>query len=192
MVVFGVGAATGVMANMAMGVQKAYYRNARDQKRQFEDTLALGEHALKTTVSMGGIRSRIGRITTFQRVILSALVIADLTGFGVALEHAARRKIPAVEVAAQVSVRGRAPTEQIPLVFRHGSDVVAALVTVPGTVSLVRVKPGAYEIVGLAGALCRTARTITSAPLQRVVLECGHAAPRRATRRARRSRRRGP
>lgn len=190
--VFGVGAASGVISLLATDVQKTYYQNARDHKRKFEDDLGLGDYALKTTVGQGGKRERIARVTTFQKTILGALILADLVGLGVSIAHMARSMVTPVEVALRIDVVGsRAQT--VPVVLSKDGKVKAALTPAPGTTSLVRVDPGTYQVSALASGQCGTIAKITATPLQSVVVHCGHKpAKHKVKRRAGRGGQRGP
>ena len=89
MVVFGGGAAIGVVSVLATDIQHSYYRNARDLKGQLEDKLGLEEHAIATTKGRGGGRKRIAKIQNIQKFMLVSLIVADLTGLGVSIARAA-------------------------------------------------------------------------------------------------------
>jgi hypothetical protein len=66
-------------------VQRGYYQAARNHKKDIEAELGLGDLSIITTPGMGSVISRIGRVTTFNYVLLSALSIIDLAGCVAAL-----------------------------------------------------------------------------------------------------------
>lgn len=99
LVTFGAGALVSVLAWLATNTQHGYYRNARDTKARLEEELQLGKFALTTTPSMGAqagearwwrksktgravtrTADRVGRVQTFQKVMLAALAIGNAVG----------------------------------------------------------------------------------------------------------------
>ncbi len=191
MVFFGVGTASGAMSIFATDVQKGYYRNARDLKKKFEDELELGDWALATTPSMAAMRERFARVTTFQIAILVALVTADLVGLGVSIQHALGSRPTPVEAAFSVVLTGSHLSVNVPVVFTREGNIAAAIAPVPGAITMIRLDPGSYEISALVGKSCTSVQTVSSQPLQRVVLTCKSPAQKRAKRRAARRRRHG-
>jgi hypothetical protein len=183
LVVFLAGSVSVGMCLFAMDVQKDYYRNARDLKTRFESDLGLGDRALATTPSMGALRERFGRVTTFQIAVLVALLIADLVGLGVSIQHALRSTPRAVEAAFEVSVTGSGHPSQVPVVFSHDGKVAAAIAPAPGVMTLVRLDPGTYAISAIAVTACSSTRTVSQAPLQQIVMHCHTPVTRRIHRR---------
>lgn len=61
-------------------VQQGYYREARDHKARLEAELRLGTLSLSTTPGMGSSVRRLGKVTTFNEVLLSVLAVIDLMG----------------------------------------------------------------------------------------------------------------
>lgn len=86
-VVFLVGFSSCVLAVLAGEAQHDYYRAARDGKRRLEDRLALGELAIRTTGGMTGLPARFGKVRSFNRALLVAVMVANLAGIGVALHR---------------------------------------------------------------------------------------------------------
>jgi hypothetical protein len=173
MVVFGGGAVSGGVSILAIGVQHSYYRNARDLKRALEKKLGLDKHAIATTKGMGGKRKRIAKVSTFQNVMLGALIVADLTGLGAAIAHAERAPKPAmVEVAVQVS--GASTASPAPVVFSRNGRIATTSSAVPGKDALIRVRSGNYTVsVLVGGKVCSRNAIVTAAPLQAVAMSCG-------------------
>lgn len=70
---------------LASRVQTGYYQTARDHKRVLEQRLGLGTLALSTTPGMGSALRRLGKVTTFNAVLLGALAVVNVIGIGFAL-----------------------------------------------------------------------------------------------------------
>jgi hypothetical protein len=158
---------------LANKTQHGYYRNVRDQKRNLENRLGLGDLALATTPGMGGARERLGRVTTFQNLILGALLVADLTGFAFAVrKHVGPEPAPKVEVAARVVVGDHRQLRSVRVVFSRDGRIAAAASPRPGEVVILRLSPGRYQVGALAGRLCTSTRAVTTAPLQSLAIRC--------------------
>ena len=69
-----------VLSLVAGWVQRGYYRTARDHKQRIEQLLDLGDLGVRTTPGMGSATRRIGKVTTFQNLIISILLCLDLLG----------------------------------------------------------------------------------------------------------------
>jgi hypothetical protein len=69
----------------ASHVQQGYYRTTRDHKAILESKLNLGTLSLSTTPGMGSTLRRLGKVTTFNNVVVSILAATDLVGFIVVL-----------------------------------------------------------------------------------------------------------
>jgi hypothetical protein len=171
--VFLVGAASAVVSILANQTQHSYYKNARDRKRYLENRLGLDDLALTTTPGMGGARERLASVTRFQNFILGALLAADLTGLGVAVERAFSSKPdPRVQVAAQVQAKSRHASRKVPLVVTRKGRIEASAMPRPRELVMLRLRPGRYQVSVFAGKLCTSRASITSAPLQRLVIRC--------------------
>jgi hypothetical protein len=192
MVVFAVGAASGSASIAATNVQHGYYRNARDLKRQLEDKLGLGEHAIATTKSQGSIRNRIAKVQSIQKFMLGALIVANLTGLGVSIARTVRpSKAPKVEMAVRVT--GEHATHAVPIVVSRNGRIAASTTTQPGTVATVEVRPDTYTVSVLVGAkVCAIQETITASPLQSVVVPCGPPPPAQTKSSSRKPKQTGP
>lgn len=70
-----------ILALAASKVQKAYYDSIRDHKARLETALNMSTFRIRTTPGMGGVVSRLGRVTTFLNVILIILALMNLAGF---------------------------------------------------------------------------------------------------------------
>jgi hypothetical protein len=172
-VVFAVGVSSASVSILANRTQHDYYKNARDLKRDLEGRLGLGDLAIATTAGMGGLRGRIARVTTLQMLVLSALLVADLTGLGAAIEHSCRSAPPSkVEVAVRVLVRHRTVARRVPLVLSRDGRIQATATLRPGEMAILRLRPGGYKVATLAGRLCASRASITDAPLQSIVIRC--------------------
>jgi hypothetical protein len=171
--VFLVGALSAIASILANATQHGYYKNTRDQKRELENRLGLGDLAIATTRRMGGVRARLATVTTFQKFILVALMAADLTGFVAAIGHASR-SAPAtkVEVVAQVLVGQRHKPKNVPVVLSQKGRIMATASPGPAEMVALRVEPGRYQVAALAGKVCASTKTITAEPLQRLVIRC--------------------
>lgn len=69
-----------IFSMLASQVQTGYYRTARDHKRKLEDRLGLDDLSLSTTPGMGSTLRRLGKVTTFNVVLLSALALVNVMG----------------------------------------------------------------------------------------------------------------
>jgi hypothetical protein len=171
--VFAIGAVSASISILASQTQHDYFRNSRDLKTSLEEKLGLGPYAIATTTGMGGKRHRLGRLTTFQKAMLGALCLADLTGLGVTVVHATRaQERPAVELATRVVLAGRRDAQMFPLVLSRAGHIAASVSVRPGEVAMLTVRPGHYDADLLAPRLCRTNVTVTTAPLQRLTIHC--------------------
>lgn len=171
--VFAIGAVSASISILASQAQHDYFRNSRDLKTSLEEKLGLGPYAIATTTGMGGKRRRLGRLTTFQKAMLGALCLADLTGLGVTIVHATRTgELPAVELSTQIVVAPPRDARVIPLVVSRAGRINASVSVRPGEVAMLTVRPGRYEADALTPALCRTEVTVTTAPLQRLAIHC--------------------
>ena len=61
-------------------VQQGYYRTARDHKAVIEEELELTKLRLSTTPGMGSTMRRLGKVTTFNNVLLGILGVLDVAG----------------------------------------------------------------------------------------------------------------
>jgi hypothetical protein len=172
-VVFLVGGASALVSIFASTVQHDYYKNVRDRKKELEDRLRLGGLALRTTTGMGGVRARIARVTTFQKAILVALIVADATGFVAAVGHATRSSpAPKVELVARVAVGHRHWPHTVPLVLSQSGRIEATATPRPGEMITLRLRSGRYEVSALASRLCTSTVSVTGSPLQSLVIRC--------------------
>jgi hypothetical protein len=73
-----------ILSFAAAHVQHGYYRRSRDHKDALETRLNLDDLAIKTTPGMGSKIRRLGRVTTFNNVVLGILAIANVGGMIVA------------------------------------------------------------------------------------------------------------
>lgn len=170
---FLVGAVIAVVSILATTVQHDYYRNIRDQKEQLERRLGVSTTAIATTRGMGGKRQRIARVTTLQILMLSAMAITDLTGLGAGILQVVRSEPAAkVQVVAQVVLGERPKPESIPMVLSQHGAIVATASPRPREMVALEITPGRYEVFALAGRVCKRTATITSVPLQRLVIRC--------------------
>jgi hypothetical protein len=173
MVVFGGGAAIGVVSVLATDIQHSYYRNARDLKGQLEDELGLEEHAIATTKGQGGGRKRIAKIQNIQKFMLVSLIVADLTGLGVSIARAVRSS-QAAKVELAVRVVGRATKAAVPVVVSRKGDIAASTTAPAGSIATVEVRPETYSVSVLLGSkVCTVTETVSSSPLQSVVVPYG-------------------
>jgi hypothetical protein len=67
------GAVCCALSIIASRTQQSYYRATRDHKAAIEKELALGDLAIRTTVGMGSLEKRLGKVTTMLSVVLSVL-----------------------------------------------------------------------------------------------------------------------
>jgi hypothetical protein len=172
-VVFLAGAASALISILANQTQHDYYKNVRDLKRDIENRLELGDLAVATTLGMGGMRGRIARVTTFQNLILGALLAADLAGVGVSVGQA-MQATPDPKIALVARVVGHHdPPRSVPLVLsRRGRIAVTATLNPTETVTL-RLRPGRYQVaVFAAGRLCKSTVSVTTTPLQSLAIRC--------------------
>lgn len=174
MAVFAVGAISTVLAMLASRTQKSYYQNTRDRKRQLEERLGLGEHAIAPTPGMGGLRGRLARVTTFQTFMLGALLAADLAGLASSIAKAyPSGGTSTVIVAVHVElVRPARTAKAIPVVASEAGTVEATSLLDANETTVLRLRPGQYRIATWTGQLCERTIGITSSPLQVVELRC--------------------
>jgi hypothetical protein len=64
----------------ASRVQKGYYESIRDHKVDLERALQMGAYSIRTTPGMGGLLSRLGRVTTLLNVVLAILGLMNVAG----------------------------------------------------------------------------------------------------------------
>jgi hypothetical protein len=174
MAVFAVGAVSTVLAMLASATQKSYYQNTRDRKQRLEERLGLGEHAITTTPGMGGLRVRLARVTTFQTFILLALLAADLAGLATSIAKAfPSGGTPTVVAAVHIElVRPARTAKSIPVVASEAGTVKATSSVDAGGTTVLRLRPGRYQITAWTGRLCGRTVDVTAAPLQGVQLRC--------------------
>lgn len=114
---FMIGAFVALLAIAANLTQKDYYLAARDTKSTLERRLGLGDLAIRTTPGMGSRRiRRLGRVTTFQVVVLIALGVADVFGATASLAREPAETTPTAKttsVRCVVDISG--PTDQLAL-----------------------------------------------------------------------------
>jgi hypothetical protein len=171
--VFGLGVVSTVAAILANRTQHGYYRNVRDAKRTLEDRLGLGDLALATTPGMGGRHWRLARVATFQTLILSALLAADLVGLVAGVREAVKSPAaPTIELAMRVVVKRGASIRSFPLVLVRAGKIEAGATPRPGELVLLRVRPGRYTLSALTPSPCSAAAVVTKAPLQSLVVRC--------------------
>jgi hypothetical protein len=182
LVLFILGALVAGMSIRATTTQHDYYRAVRDTKGSVEKRLGLGDLALTTTPGMGGHRRRFGRVTTIQKLILWALLAADVLGLvasGCVLFDTRFDK-PAVTIVARAplvrgvhlnSSRRQAP----PILLRRDGEAVETVHAAPGAVFLASLVPGTYQAHFFAGRACSQKIEVRSEePLQRLSLRCEH------------------
>ena len=172
-VVFVVGVVSAIVAWLASTTQHNYYKNVRDLKTRIEQRIGLGDLAIATTTGMGGTRWRLARITTFQKLILLALVTADIAGLATAITQAADPGAPAkAEVLVQVMPKRHQLSLEVPIVFSSGERVAASVGARPGNLMRVQLAAGVYQLLTFGRTLCTRRVTVTTAPLQRLVVRC--------------------
>jgi hypothetical protein len=81
------GAVCCALSILASTTQQSYYRAARDHKAALEDQLALGDLAIRTTIGMGSLEKRLGKVTTMLSVVLSVLLLVNLAGVALVLAN---------------------------------------------------------------------------------------------------------
>jgi hypothetical protein len=81
------GAVCCALSILASRTQQSYYRAARDHKTALEDKLALGDLAIRTTVGMGSLERRLGKVTTMLSVVLCVLLLVNLAGVALVLAN---------------------------------------------------------------------------------------------------------
>jgi hypothetical protein len=172
-VVFAVGSAAALVSILASTVQHSYYQNVRDRKQDLEKLLGLGPLALQTTAGMGGVRGRLARVTTFQRSILAALLVADVAGLVVAINQATRSApAPKVALVTRVATGEREWRRPVPLVLSRDGHIEARATPRPSEMVVLRLRPGRYRVSALAGRLCTSTVSVTGSPLQSLVIRC--------------------
>lgn len=173
-VLFGVGALLAFLSFLANDVQHGYYRSARDQKKDLEDRLELGDLALATTTGQGSGFARLGRVGTFLKIMLVAIAAADLVGVGLAIEDAlgssadgtAREAIVGIAVAET-----KGDSWSAIVVSRNGEPVRTKALTREGA-SLVALGPGRYLVSAIGTSICERGIQVGRGPAQVVLLRC--------------------
>jgi hypothetical protein len=69
-----------VLSLAASTVQKRYYESIRDHKANLEAALKMDTYSIRTTPGMGGVLSRLGRVTTLLNVVLVVLGMMNIVG----------------------------------------------------------------------------------------------------------------
>src|SRR5205085_6705804 len=116
---------------------------------------------------------RIARVTTFQKFILGALLVADAAGVAAGIGHAARSEpAPKVELVAQVLVRPGHARWSVPIVVSRNGRIMATASPRPTEMVALHVRPGRYQLSVLADRVCTTTTTVTAAPLQTLIIRC--------------------
>lgn len=64
----------------AVRVQQGYYQAARDHKAAIEHCLGLGDLSVTTTPGMGSTIRRLGKVNTFNLVVLGVLALMNAIG----------------------------------------------------------------------------------------------------------------
>lgn len=173
--VFVAGVAISALSLVATKTQHRYYQSSRDLKGQLEERLEVGDAALTTTPGQGSRLTRfLGKVTTFQTLMLTALAMADVVGLVAAVNETRASPSPAeVEIAGRVTGPGRvlatAASDKVVL-SRDGAARAIAAVDERGTFSL-RAVPGVYQAWALDGR-CRRQVHLSNAPLQAVRIRC--------------------
>jgi hypothetical protein len=163
-----------MLALFASTTQKSYYQNTRDRKRDLEKLLGLGDLAIAPTPGMGGVRGRIARVTTFQNFMLAALLAADLAGLGASIADAIPTP-PSRQVAIALRVhfeRSRRGAASFPLIVTQGKAVVSSLTARPGTLALVRLRSGSYQVFVLGRTTCTRPLVVGSEPVESASITC--------------------
>jgi len=171
-VVFALGAVSALISILASTTQHDYYRNVRDRKAELEKRLGLGDLAIKTTQGMGGLRERLASVTTFQKLILGALLCADLAGSAAALDDAWRPPPPKAAVVARLDVTAANDSRTVQLVFAQDGQLVASASGTRTRNAILRLEPGTYNVSVLGRRLCVRSVTVTDAPLQSLTVRC--------------------
>jgi hypothetical protein len=165
---FGAGLVIATMGIFALQTQHGYYQAARDLKERFERDLALGDYALKTTPGMGsGVARRLGRVHTFQLVMMWVLLGAHGLGLGVTIAGA----VPEHETTkVTVVVRVSPSTSQVVVATPRGRIVVQGRPD-GGTVAF-GLPTGRYEAWIARRRICRTTFVVGRQPLQTIAVRC--------------------
>ena len=174
---FVVGIATTVLALLVNRTQRDYDRGVHEWRSRLEQELGLGERSLSSGFTADAVRARLDRITTFQVFALMALLAADLTGLAVAIRQAVAAAPDDVTVAARVATGAR--PGPVALVMSRDRHIKAKAIVQPDKVVLLRLTPGRYEASAVTGAtVCDVPVSITTAPLQPLIVRCGRPANR--------------
>lgn len=77
-----------VLSLIAGHVQREYFRQTKRHKAAIEARLELGDLAIRTTPGMAGDTARrLAKVTTFNTVILSIVLLLDAAGLGYSIGH---------------------------------------------------------------------------------------------------------
>jgi hypothetical protein len=177
-IVFGLfcaGALIAGLALVALDTQHSYYRAARSLTTRLERALELGAFSLQTTPGMGSLQRRLGRVTTFQKLMMWALLTAHALGATVIAVHAITR--PPAPVRVLVRVEGiRTAIEQPPVVMSSGGSTEAGKIVASGVLGsgslVLRVRPGVYRVWTVGTRVCHERVVIDDRPIQAVTLNC--------------------
>lgn len=175
---FVAGSVIALLAILANRTAKSYYETTRDLKGRLEDRLGLDELAIRTTEGMGGRFSRLGRVTTFQTVMLATLLAASATGAVLAaVRHdpsKRSKRAPSVTVVARATIAGANGVRTTPhvLLLDRGSLGVLQLRPVTRDYFVIAVPIGTYSVILLGRGTCTTRIRVSNAKLQRQTVSC--------------------
>lgn len=182
--VFFTGVVICVLALFATSTQHGYYKAARDVKARLEERLEMGDAALTTTPGMGSpVRRLLGRVTTLQRVMLVALLAANVVGALFAVEvfddAGGPVRSTAVEVVGRISPAVNPGRDRLRVVVSKDGKAVAKASGSDGEFAL-RLPPGDYRVWTLLDRICVDPVRVTEQPLQVLTMRCQDGARRAA------------
>jgi len=162
-------AALSIVANV---VQHGYYRAARDEVRRLREALELPQTALATTPGIGARVRRLARVKTFQVIMLSALLGADVVGAAYSFTSEAEARTAAVVLHVRATTSA-AEQERLVIVVSADDRVRRTLSARPGQDRVVRLPYGEYLASTLArGRLCQRRFSVGARQLAELVLRC--------------------
>ena len=171
-VLFTIAALLAGLSIVANVVQHRYYRSTRDEVKRLRGELGLPESTVATTPGLGSTARRLARVRTFQVIMLSALLLADVGGAVYSFATGARG--PDVRLLVRVALP-EAPKSRarLVLVLSEDGEVRRQISVRPRQDAPVAIAPGTYRVSTYARArLCGREVEVSEAPLQRFVLEC--------------------